>query len=357
MVMLAAMAVLISRETGQDDIVLGSPIANRTRRDLEPLIGCFVNTLALRVSLSGASTFRDVLARARDTCVGGYKNQEVPFDLLVKSLNLDRDLDRNPLFQVWFAMHNAPAASVGLGPVRVSHFPRGTEACRFDLEWNIWDSGGPLKIGLSYRADLFAASTAQRLLSGYEAVLNEFVGDPTATTGTQQIDRQTLSEASPEVYATEPYQEPQTALESMLGHIWADVLNLNIAVGRNDNFFELGGHSMLAVTVVERLRSQGITIDLRTLFANATIASLCMHLESAGGRSGSPDAQPEEPPLPQLTTEELSRVVAAVPGAGASPGGTATAASGSHSAMWPTRVPTVGTPEMPASSTTSGPAS
>ena len=317
MVMLAAMAVLISRVTEQDDIVLGSPIANRTRRDLEPLIGCFVNTLALRMDLSGASTFRDALTRARDTCVGAYKNQEVPFDLLVKSLNLDRDLDRNPLFQVWFAMQNAPAASVDLGPVRVSHFPRRTEACRFDLEWNVWDSGGPLKIGLTYRADLFAASTAQRLLSGYETVLNEFAGDPTATTGTKhafRIGRRTLSEASPEVYATKTYQAPQTPLESMLARIWADVLNVNAAIGRNDNFFELGGHSLLAVTVVERMRSLGLAIDIRTLFAQPTIASLCMHLDSAGGTSGSADAQPAEPPLLQLSDEDLSRIMATVPG-------------------------------------------
>ena len=108
MTLLAAFQVLLYRYSGQQDITVGSPIANRNRSGLEALIGLFVNTLPLRVDLSGNPTFRQLLARTREVVLGAYENQDIPFDALVKDLQPERNLSYSPLFQVLFALQNAP---------------------------------------------------------------------------------------------------------------------------------------------------------------------------------------------------------------------------------------------------------
>jgi hypothetical protein len=107
MTLLAAFKVLLWRYTNQDDIVVGSPIANRTRAETEDLIGFFVNTLVLRTSLAGNPTFRDLLKRVKEVALGAYDHQDVPFERLVEDLKPDRDPGRNPLFQVSFVLQNA----------------------------------------------------------------------------------------------------------------------------------------------------------------------------------------------------------------------------------------------------------
>src|SRR5690606_8070338 len=106
MTLLSAFALLLHRYTGQSDVVIGSPIANRRHAALEPLIGFFVNALVLRVQVAATHTFRQLLAQVRSTTLDAYLHQDVPFERLVEELSPDRSLDRNPLFQVVFALHN-----------------------------------------------------------------------------------------------------------------------------------------------------------------------------------------------------------------------------------------------------------
>src|SRR4029078_4681323 len=133
MTLLAAFQVLLYRYTGQEDVVVGSPIANRRRPELEGLIGFFVNTLVLRADLSGHPSFNEFLLRVRDTCVGADANQDLPFEKLVQELQPERDQSRNPLFQVMFVLQNATRPFTGILGLRIEPVETVTTRSPFDL--------------------------------------------------------------------------------------------------------------------------------------------------------------------------------------------------------------------------------
>ena len=114
MVLVAAFKALLYRYTGQEDIVIGTPVANRNRAELEALIGFFINSLALRTDLSGDPTFLDLLARVREVTLGAYTHQELPFEKIVEALQPDRNLSHSPIYQVAFILENTPRAGVRL---------------------------------------------------------------------------------------------------------------------------------------------------------------------------------------------------------------------------------------------------
>ncbi|MGH7579405.1 MAG: condensation domain-containing protein, partial [Gemmatimonadales bacterium] len=133
MTLLAGFQLLLSRYTGQEDIVVGSPIANRTRIELEHLVGFFVNSLALRTDLSGDPSFRELLRRVRGVALGAYAHQDLPFERVVEELHPERIGDRNPLFQVMFALQNAPRGRLTLPGITLRSVPRKTATSKFDL--------------------------------------------------------------------------------------------------------------------------------------------------------------------------------------------------------------------------------
>src|SRR5262249_49824563 len=137
MTLLATYQVLLARYTGQHDIVVGSPIANRTRHELEGLIGFFVNSLVLRVDLADDPPFQELLSRVRQTTLEAYAHQDVPFEKLVEELEPERQLNQNPLFQVMFAVQNAPTAELTLPGLRLTLGRGEVTRTRFDLEWHV----------------------------------------------------------------------------------------------------------------------------------------------------------------------------------------------------------------------------
>ncbi|HLM54865.1 MAG TPA: amino acid adenylation domain-containing protein, partial [Pyrinomonadaceae bacterium] len=178
MTLLAAFQLLLARHTGQEDVVVGTPIANRKRAEVEPLIGFFVNTLVLRTDLSGRPTFRELLGRVRETTLGAYANQDLPFERLVEELRPERDLGRNPLFQVIFALQNAPVPPPELSGLTLRPQEYESAATRFDLEAHLWDTPAGLGGVLIYSTDLFDESTARRLGRHYGRLLAEAAEDP-----------------------------------------------------------------------------------------------------------------------------------------------------------------------------------
>ncbi len=173
MTMLAGFKALLVHYLRQTDIVIGSPIANRNRSELEPLIGFFVNSLVFRTSLEGNPSFIEIMGRVRETALGAYANQDLPFEMLVDSLHTDRDLSRNPLFQVSFQLLHVSDNNDGTHNLAVE---RG--AAIFDLAVNLWESRGKVTGFIEYSSDLFDADSIIRLIKHYKALLQSVCDDP-----------------------------------------------------------------------------------------------------------------------------------------------------------------------------------
>ncbi|MEM7357111.1 MAG: condensation domain-containing protein, partial [Acidobacteriota bacterium] len=178
MVLLAAFQSLLQRHSGQDDIVVGTPIANRTHSALERLIGCFANTLVLRGDLGEDPTAEVLLARLRATCLDAYAHQDMPFEKLVDALEPERDLGRNPLVQVMLSLQQRAGVSLDLGPV--SHGPiraRG-RAVKLDLHLAVLEDAEQLHGFLEYRRELFDSTTAHRFLRHWQNLLDALTRTP-----------------------------------------------------------------------------------------------------------------------------------------------------------------------------------
>jgi len=172
MALLAAWQVLLYKYSGQDDIYVGSPIANRTHSETEALIGFFVNTLVLRASLDGAMTFEEIVQQVRAFTLGAYAHQDVPFEQLVDELTTERSMSRSPLFQVMFVLQNQDNRNgVELPSLQIKPLGADAQTAKFDLTLMIIDSGEGFYAELEYNTDLFRKETAQRLLKHYRQLL------------------------------------------------------------------------------------------------------------------------------------------------------------------------------------------
>jgi acyl carrier protein len=178
MTLLAAFQALLCRYSGQDDIVVGSNIAGRNRKEIEGLIGFFINNLVLRTDLSGNPTFRQLLGRVRDVCLNAYAHQDLPFDLLVEELQPDRSLSHNPLFQVMFNLQNMPASNLELPGLTLTPLNVHTQTSRFDLTLNMWDAKQVIVGSMEYSTDLFNDGTITHILDYFQMLLEEVTADP-----------------------------------------------------------------------------------------------------------------------------------------------------------------------------------
>jgi len=182
MTLLAAFQVLLGRYSGQTDIVVGTPIANRSRRELEPLIGFFVNTLALRTDLAGAGgappAFLDVLAQVQTHTQAAYEHQDLPFERLVEELQLARTLHYNPLVQVVLTLQNTPPSVFDLPGLQVAPVEMTIQTTRFDLELHFWEGEAGLQGTCVYSTDLFAQATIQRMMGHFQTLLAGIVANP-----------------------------------------------------------------------------------------------------------------------------------------------------------------------------------
>jgi len=178
MTLLAAWQVLLVRYSGQTDISVGSAIANRNRAETERLIGFFVNTLVLRTELNGELSFRGLLGRVREVCLGAYAHQDVPFEMLVEELQPERSLSHTPLFQVTFTLQNAPGEKLELPGLKLRPFGARTRTAKFELTLMLTETPQGLTGELEYKTELFAAETIERMALHYQHLLEGVVANP-----------------------------------------------------------------------------------------------------------------------------------------------------------------------------------
>jgi non-ribosomal peptide synthase protein (TIGR01720 family) len=313
MTLLAAFGMALNRWSGQDDMVIGFPAAGRSRRELEPLIGMFVNTVPIRLQIAEGATFESLLAQVKACTVDALSNQDVPFEKLVDELGVERSLSWSPVFQVMFISQQArPAPALPAG-LQVETIP-GTETgtTKFDLTLAIAEREDGLAVSLEYDTALFDAATIERFANDYVATLQEGITQPNAAlevlggSGSVLVVRGGSGKALPEPSRTpqnrpEP-SAPATPAEQALADIWRQVLRLD-RVSVTDNFFEVGGDSIVSIQVIAQLRDKGWKVDPRQIFRHQTIRALAAVAEPVNAMSAA--VEETAGPLPITPMQRL----------------------------------------------------
>jgi amino acid adenylation domain-containing protein/non-ribosomal peptide synthase protein (TIGR01720 family) len=178
MTLLAAFKVLLYRYTGQDDILIGSTIANRNRSEITDLIGLFVNNLIFRTNLSGNPSFCTFLQQVREVTLSAYAHQDLPFEYLVEQLQPERNLSHNPLFQVMFILHNTPTQTLTLSGLSLNYLEPEHETARFDLSLDMYETTSGLRGIFEYNTDLFTTATIDRIILHLQTLLAGIVAHP-----------------------------------------------------------------------------------------------------------------------------------------------------------------------------------
>jgi non-ribosomal peptide synthetase component F len=257
MTLLAAWQTLLARYTGQEDIVVGAPIAGRTHQDLEGLIGFFVNTLVLRTDLSGAPSFRDLLGRVRNVTLEAYAHQDLPFEKLVEILQPERNLNYSPLFQVFFNMlppeHRPIPAFAEI--LAESFFPDEEDA-KFDITLYVDPNQTSIELHLVYNTALFEADRMQELLRQFVGLIEQIVQSPDASIGAYSLltarARQLLPD--PTEVLTEPNFLPVT--NELLA--WAEKAPGQKAVTQKESFWTYKDLSVSAQRLACSMLAQGV---------------------------------------------------------------------------------------------------
>lgn len=176
--LLSGYVTLLYCLSGQEDIVIGTPITGRRHTETEGLVGLFVNTLALRISVSGDPGFRELLGRVREVAIGAYAHQDTPFEKIVEVIHPDRSLGRNPLFQVWFFFQNVSRTAYSLPGISVEPLDTNSGLSRFDISLGLYEVGEGITGGFEYNSDLFEPSTMARLARQFGMILKRVSADP-----------------------------------------------------------------------------------------------------------------------------------------------------------------------------------
>jgi amino acid adenylation domain-containing protein len=260
--LLAAFRTLLYRYTGQDDISIGATIANRTRTETEELIGFFVNMLVLRTRLTDDPSFRVLLRRELEVALGAYTHQDLPFELLVETLQPERDMGRTPLFQVAFVLHNAPPPTLQLPGLTVTRMDTHSGTTQFDLMLSMVEEPNGLTGSLEYSTDLFDAATVDRLIGHWTTLLAGIVAQPQARLSALPLltaaerQRQFAAWQATQV-ALPPAREVHSLFESQVCHTPEAV-----AVIGDDQPLTYAALNARANQLAHYLRAQGVGPDV-----------------------------------------------------------------------------------------------
>jgi amino acid adenylation domain-containing protein len=311
MTMLAAFYVLLNQYTGKDDLVVGSGIANRKKKEVENILGMFINTTVFRARLSPQTTFRTFLGDVRKNSLDVYNNQEIPFDKIVEAINPDRSLSNNPLFQIMFNFNDAPLQEFRF-PGAHLRLEEGIDNGSSKVDLNVIVIPRPEQLvgtgsGASqetvmlweYSTALFDRPRIARMIDNYLALLQNIVDYPDRKLSELSMldDARELQKQSAVPLTSggkdgghsfnrinidarpRTFMPPRTQVEADMTGIWKRVLRVD-RVSMNDNFFELGGHSLLATFLLAEIEKEfGYKLPLHLIFNDGTVQTLATALD------------------------------------------------------------------------------
>jgi len=296
MVLNAAMAVILGRYSASEDVVVGTPVANREQAEVVDLLGFFVNSLVIRTDLTGDPTFAELIGQSKEKLLGAYAHQQMPFGILVEELNPVRSTAYNPLFQVLLTMQNNEEVGMNLPGLKRSRIDFPETNAMFDLAIDLLEvEDKALHLEWNFATDLFNAATITRMMNSFELLLTsvikndavkvgtlELISEPKVPLGlTGKVDANAVSMKNVEMQQVE-YEAPATELEQNIALIWQKILQRE-SVGRNDNFFQLGGHSFLAMRMLAELKVFGYDAPLKGFYRSPTLSSLAQMTTITGG--------------------------------------------------------------------------
>ena len=283
MLMAACFSVLLFRYTSQNDMVIGSPVANR-RSETESLIGPLAGPFALRLNLAGDLTFREVLKRTSDATMDALAHTDLPFEVLLERLKLRSVNGRNPLFQFYFLYQAAFLQPRELRDLTIMPIPTFSVGTPFEMQLAIIERRDSVCAQLEYNPDLFDAATICGVLRSYELLLRDAVSNPDLQISNFKGPTLAKAVSQPEAVVHE-YVSPRNEDEAKLTQIWEMLLDLP-RIGVKEDFFQLGGQSLLAAQLVSEVEKKfGATIDLSTLLVSSTIEKLALSLRKASSDS------------------------------------------------------------------------
>jgi len=284
-VLLTGYAALLCRYAGQEEIIIGSPVANR-RQETEPLIGPFAGPITLRLNLAGDPTLKELLIRVRDVTLDALNNADVPLEVLMDELAVRSVHGRNPLSQCYFFYQLAFLRPRELDQLTVSPLPDFGLGTHFELQMGLLERREGIRAQLEYNPDLYDAATIRQVLEDYQKVLQQIRDVPEAHIHELQISPRARRKEAPipllfKGMDSSP-RRPADETERKLQKIWESVLGV-APVGLNQNYFELGGTSILAVRLFGQVAKQfQRKLPLSALFEAPTIALLAKHLRERG---------------------------------------------------------------------------
>ena len=280
--LLTSFVALLAHSTAQDDVVIGSPVANR-RAETEPLIGPFAGPIALRVDLSGNPTLREALHRVRDITLDALAHSDLPFESILEKLTPRSVHGHNPLFQFYFYYQSAFLQPRNLPGLNVAPLPTFSTGTSFEIQVGVIERQEGIRIQLEYNPDLFSQARIQRFLSDYHTVLRLLAQDPARRISELPVAAPSAAEPVPADSKQSEFVPPRDAVECELARIWADVLGRD-KIGIRDDFFDLGGHSLLAARLLKRIQNQlGKELALASLLDASTIERQALLIRSGAG--------------------------------------------------------------------------
>ncbi|WP_036372949.1 condensation domain-containing protein [Micromonospora sp. ATCC 39149] len=288
MTLLALYAALLARHSGQDDIAIGTPVADRPRVEFERLVGFLVNTLVIRVGVRAGEAYRDLVARVRRTVLDAQRHRDAPFERVVDAVSPPRRVDVTPLFQVMFALQAVSDQPLSLAGLRVDALEIPGVRARFDLELHVWESPTTTTLVWVYDDTLFDRERIEHLAADYLGMAARYAEQPMSTVAAPLPVRAPAHAPAAAASAVAPAQpEAPTAgpaeIQQVVGQLFGEVLGL-AEVGPDDNFFALGGHSLTALSLAEKLKKTlGVEVDVREVFAAPTVAEMSALLSRRPG--------------------------------------------------------------------------